>query len=727
MSKNGKKAIYVNSNIYSENVNQDNFTKDSVFSQIPDKIRYYSANFWSKQRNELVKANVNPLFSLSLEQDNVLKLTADKTKFFEEVFEDGLIKHKFNSKAWKQFVEENIPEANETFEDFYFKFPEPVNLAESPDSSTTDTSFINKEFVYNFFSPKFEGLVNDQLFDVNTLPTIYNILNDENVDKKDSEENLFVSLGGLIPQNVSEPLYNSVKENNLLKEYFKQYVDAYTSPEATGIIKQIKAFNSNVILNSKKLSLSKKINNKFIPFPFYSDIKFTNISSEPDDFVYKLRSFGNLDEELLSFIQDQYQIIEKNFIYDFDVNAPTEVSVQEINLKNWISSNLSNNSNDSSLEAEKVIKYTQLLEYIKDNVKSKARKYSDLTDKSSEIEVLFYKIEKRQFNFNKKNKPISTFYVLPDQSDIINYIDTQIKYGTEYFYSITAYTLIIGTEYNYSIYYPETESYEKNRDIESGVYKIKVSSKPSYKIYELKINNFSGTVYEKPYTKPAVNIVQQDDKLLFNLLDSDLKTFEKFNVIENNDFKLFESIRMSQDNEDGETIESRINLSGNNRLQIFRTTNYPKNYLAFQGKLYKTIVLENNQKSYLDDIVPNIKYYYVFRFLNEHDVPSNTSLVKEIMLKNEDGYYYLESKTLDLEQELPRSSYKGMKRYLLIRPSIIQTQPKFTPDVQSSNDIQLGPNSNSLWDKDFELSIKSNKSNRILKFLLKATINKKKQ
>ncbi len=727
MSNNGKKTVYVDSNNYAETVQRENFNKNSFVSQIPDQIRYYSSNFWTNIKNQLKLSDVGGLFSIS-KRENYYVLTADKTKFFENVFENGLIKEKFNKSAWELFVEQKMPQENQIFEDFYFLFPESTEIADVTAKETKDINYFNREFIYNFFSPYYEKLTSDQFFDVTTLPTIYNVLNNKIQQKRGQQENLALSLGGLIDVNYVDSLMASNKTTDYLKEYFVQYSQIYNRPEVVPVLEQIKDFNSLVIYSSSNLTNIKKLNNKYVPFPFYSSIEFSNLVNNKNAFIHDLKAINNLDSDLLNFVTTQFSFNQKKYIFSKDNNPTEEVSLNNFNLKTWINANIDvTNEGDFSLTANNTIKYTELLEYIKKNLKQKFRDYDKLTSEPSYYEVLFYKIDKRQFNHEKNNKPINSVFITPDSGDVIKYIDTQIKYGTKYYYTISAFTLVIGTEYKYKKYYSEQINTEKNYDIENGLYKFNVETKASYKVFEVPVAKFNGAVFEKPYTKPVINIKQQDNNLVFLLENSDIRNFEKFEILDNRDFNLFESIRTSQQNEDPDTIESLLGNNSINKLQIFRTVNYPENYLAFNGKLYKTLILDNNKKSFIDNIVPNIKYYYVFRYLNEHDIPSNTSKIYEIILKDEDGYQYLETKIIDLNMSSPRQKTKGMKKYLLIRPSLLQTQPKFNKDIQTVQDIELGPKINNLWgiDKKFLLRIKSNKSNRVLDFYITSTIKRK--
>lgn len=728
MSKSNIKTVYVNSNIYSEKIQKENFTKDSAGSQIPDPIRYYSANFWTLEKNSLQKANVDPLFAIKSIDKETISLTVDKTKFYEDTFENGILVKKFNKTSWQNFVEQITPPENQIFEDYYTIFSEPVNLAENPDSIEKGSSFINREFVFNFFSPKYEALVGDQIFDTSLLPTVYNVMRNKQVDVRTEEENLILSLGGFIPSNYVDSLTTSNKTNELLKGYFDTYADTFALPEVAPVKKRIKQTNSIINLDESSLKLVKNLNNKYVPFPFYMEAAFTNLSSEKSDFIHVLDRFQGTKENLLQYIQNQFTTKTKNFIYNGQNSKPEEVVLQELDIKTWIDSNLIKpEGTDSPVTSGISVSYTGLLQYIRDNIKIKNRFYSNFMNDSAYYEILFYKIEKRQFNFNKQNKPINTYFITPDVGDIIKFIDTQIKYGTEYYYTITAYTMVVGTEYKYSAYYTDADSLQKSRDISVGEYKLRVDSKPTYKILEIPFAKFVGSVYEPPYTKPVVKIQQQNDSLSFELLSSDIQNFEIFEVVENSDFKLFESIRLSQDNENPETILSRINNTANTRLQIYKITKYPNSYLSFQNKLYKTLVLDTNTKSFTDTITDNMKYYYMFRYVNEHGTPSNVSQVFEVKLINEDGYYYLESKPIDIKMPFPKRETKGMKKYLLIRPSIIQTQPRFDKDVTTVDDISLGPTAQSAWEKPFVLKLTSNKTNRVLKFTFQARIDKKKE
>jgi len=75
---------------------------------------------------------------------------------------------------------------------------------------------------------------------------------------------------------------------------------------------------------------------------------------------------------------------------------------------------------------------------------------------TSYSEIIFYKVEKRA----DPNSliPIQTFWIPAMASltsgELVHYIDTQVKFGKNYFYSVSAYSIVVGTKYYYGYNYP---------------------------------------------------------------------------------------------------------------------------------------------------------------------------------------------------------------------------------------------------------------------------------
>jgi hypothetical protein len=730
----GKKTRYIDSNNYLESTNEENFSSERISYEIPDSIRYYSKNYWTVSEDKLINARVTSndiMFDTRKIDENTIELVANKSKFVSDsINSTGILERKFNKSLWEQFVKGIIPSSNTLFEDCYIQFPEPKNISEDKTIENA-LNYINKEFIYNFYSQKYENLLNDRRLNVVTLPNVFSLISDPNLGTRTYEENLTLTLGGLIPDDYAEALFLAKDNSQIVQDYFNIYSDTYKDPNSRTVIDTLSTTNNVLKIKNDKLLSLKTL--KYVPFPFYVETKFSNLANSNNNFIHELENIGNVKEDLQNYlISDQNNDNTKNFIYESDVLE--QKTLKQFDLKAWIDNGLSGfndyvSSDDASLLARttttfSTVEYTNLIEYIKNNIKNKKRSYEEFSNKEAHIEPLYYKIEKRQFNYDRA-EPIQTFWVSPNTDDAIKIIDAQVKYATEYYYTITCFTLVIGNQYSYEKYDYSNKEEERLQDISDGIYKLKVNNNTLYKILEIPFARFTGAVHEAPYTKPEVKIEQDDNNIRINLKQSSLDNLEEFQIIENKDFSLFESIRLSQDNEDPNKIKSKINKNNNNILEIYKIANKPINYLSFQSKLYKTVEL-NNTNSFTDSLVTNIKYYYLFRFLNNHNTPSNVSKIYEVELKNEDGYVYLVTNEVDLEKTSEKTLFKNMKRYLLLRPSVIQTQVNMKENFTTVDDVVLGPDTQTVWGKDFILRLTSKKSNRILEFNLKPIINRQK-
>lgn len=731
MKKTGKLVKYVNSDNFLSETPEENFSYDQFFSDIPDAIRYFSKNYWTQDSSGMVLAkdiSRNVMFDIETLDDSTILLKANKTKFTKDIIsETGILERVFDKEKWSLFLNNNIPSSNRLFTDFRVDITQPIDTKEEFDSNQKNISYIKKESKYNFFSKKYESLVNDRAFNETTLPYIFAILNNPNLDIRTGEENLVLTLGGLLADDYAESLFLAKDYSDIVKKYFDVYSDTYRNTDSKAVIEALGLNSTSIKLNSGKLDLLN--NNVFVPFPYHMDIAFSNLSNYDDALIHKMDDFGSTKQELQNYLMTNLGNSEKiNFITDSGILE--EQQVNEYDLKTWIDTGISGNI-ANSLNRSAVIEYGNLVNYIKTDIKPQARKYKNINDEISYSEAVLYRIDKKLSSYTSNNT-VQTFWLDPTKSDIIRFVDTQVKYGTDYYYTITMYVVTVGNTYFYEEYYgkygwQDTGSkLEQQMDIENGIYKIKVNNKPLYKIFEMPYSKFVLSVNENPYTKPIVSFQKDNDKLRININQSEDSSYDNIKIIENRDFKVLESLKKSQDNIDKETIYCKNNKEGPVTLQIYKTTIKPLNYLSFQGRLFKSTIL-NNDSTFTDSIVPGIKYYYAFRYLNNHDTPSDLSKIYEVILKDEDGYMYLETKEINLEATKESLSFKPFKRYLLVRPSITQIQPQRTSGLTDPRQIKLGPDTGSVWDKDFILRITSKKTNRIVEFNLRSIINPKKE
>lgn len=725
MSK-GTKTSFVNSNLYVAVSGLGSATTDVYTSPIPDAVRYFSGNFWTAENGKF-KHNIAPgLYQTEQINSGAIQLKADKARFIDENnFINGVLTRVYDQEKWKTFTQELFSKTNnQIFEDLYMDFDVPVNIPEIKHASPSGVNYINREFVYNFYAPEFETLITDQFFDVRTLPTVYSVFTDKQADIKTEKENLELSLGGYIAQSYVDQLSLS-KDPEKVSDYFQQYAKTYNLSEVVPVINRLKQVNNVTLLDDAALRIPAALHKKFIPFPFYTSLEFTNPAYTQDTLYRNLKSNGNLQADLLNFMLEQFTVPEENMIASSGVVS--EVSVPYYNFKTWLNSNLGNYKVEGDFANSSPKLYTNLtnlLSYIKKSIKVKTREYKDLSN-SCHNQILFYRITKHQFNYD--STPVQTWYLMPSETSLVQFYDTQVKYGVDYYYKVTAMVLAVGNSYKYVDDYYKEKELELEMDIANGIYKVHIQNSAIYKIFEIPYAKFTGTINQEPLTKPVVSFKMLDGGPAIYIEQSPLETYEEFEAIENGEIAKFEKIRISQDNEKPETIHSSHIVEGDYKtIQIYKLLQKPISYSAYQGKLYKSLLLKPNENIIYESLNPNKYYYYLFRYVNAHGTPSNVSAVYKVILRDEEGTRYIESEILDLKPEYVRSKTKTFKKYLLIRPSALQLLPSNEINPEKVEDVVLGPNDVKVWDKSFLLKIRSIKSGRVLNYTFKAKIDKRK-
>jgi hypothetical protein len=109
-------------------------------------------------------------------------------------------------------------------------------------------------------------------------------------------------------------------------------------------------------------------------------------------------------------------------------------------------------------------------------------------------------------------------------------------------------------------------------------------------------------------------------------------------------------------------------------FQIFRTQQKPQTYADF--KLYKptTGVFE-------EQILPNTKYYYTFRAIDDHGHFSNPTPVYEVELIDEKGAVKPIIRLVDMEPKNNKTNVKDCQRYIYLKPTPKQIYFSDDPEV----------------------------------------------
>ena len=178
---------------------------------------------------------------------------------------------------------------------------------------------------------------------------------------------------------------------------------------------------------------------------------------------------------------------------------------------------------------------------------------------------------------------------------------------------------------------------------------------------------------------------------------------------------------------DGENV-SKKSVSLERYIEIYRIEQVPKSIESFDGALIRTIDLkiENSDYTHSDyfceDLVePNKKYYYLFRFLNEHRMPSHLSPILVSELIDDGGYKYA---LFDLLSEFAPTDVhtdptQEFKKLFQIKPNVLQLSLNLdTIDYSQTAkeavaSLQVGqPDVDLVWGQNFKLRLVSKKTGK---------------
>ena len=331
----------------------------------------------------------------------------------------------------------------------------------------------------------------------------------------------------------------------------------------------------------------------------------------------------------------------------------------------------------------------------------------------------------------------SIFVINSDELDILKYADTQVKYNSNYRYQIYAHQLIVGTSYFYdSFLKANTSPTDTNQTLPSKTAAFAVQYEPSLKIARLPIFEQNSRIMDNAPVFPDVDIVPYKgvkDQVLINLNGNTGTYVLQPIVITQEDEAFISSYLKARDLSSGDpiTYESDDPV---NQFEVYRTTTPPRSYSDFYDKLHKTITTDvSTSTSFIDNILPNTKYYYTFRAIDVHFNRSNPTEIFMVELEEYDGIIFFNKSIYnfnDIEYNNVKTE-RTFKRYLQINPNLIQTMinyDKTFPDKQTDSalkatDVHLGLADEPVWEKRFKMRITSKNSGK--KFDINFTCKKR--
>ena len=504
----------------------------------------------------------------------------------------------------------------------------------------------------------------------------------------------------------------------LTKDVFEHFHTSYANQfkvkapaETTKMSNILFGSNFNFSINHYK----KKI------FPINVEINFSTIKND------KFRPI--LDEMKLyeSFVND-YIFSDKNaltFEVAIEDNTPIRRDFNIVDL-NTIIKDLSYTMDDSdkillSSDMEKEnyfsrnIKKLACMGKIRNLAKEKTRSFMDIASgQECEYEFLFFRVEKHIGN-RIGNTPISSFWC-SSKEEMVNIIDTQVKANQRYTYFVKGYCLIYGSSYKVL----QNDVYSQGENL---FCRLDIETRPSFQIVEIPLFRKSVSFAMSPPMPPFVHFTNENNSSNRIKIYLDLKRGEMDRPF----------IPLTRDDEDRlnrmKPIDSRVDIfnfrytneAGN--FQIFKTSTKPKNYGSFEVIDPDNLFNEFNSTSmvYYDYVLPNKKYYYIFRAYSGSDLVSNPTPIYEVeLIKDSDESKVVVNIINPIEMETDDKSVK-LRRLLKIAPApqhTIYEEPLAAGGygINDVDNVTLGVADDPIWGKKFKIRIKSKDSGKKIDF-----------
>jgi hypothetical protein len=385
----------------------------------------------------------------------------------------------------------------------------------------------------------------------------------------------------------------------------------------------------------------------------------------------------------------------------------------------------------------------EVLSMVQEIMANNLLSFEDMINKKLNYsEILFYQVDK-YLEDPATGDPIQTFWI-PNASGInpIEYIDTQVKYNTKYAYVVTAHTAIVGMRYYYTNIGPLIPEYDSSEvsfnlgfvNPDRETISVDVVSYPTLGLVPVEYFRYEGAILDSPPLMPHVSVIpyiEKDNKILLQM-HAKIGEYSNVPVILDTDDQIYiDGLKESVGYTDGSPIIFRTDDEVSS-FYIYRIEERPTSYESFSGNV-RTIVstaVGSRQDddlswsaSFVDGVVPNRPYYYIFRTVDQHGHKSYPSEVYEVTMVNDAGAIFPIIDTIQFVTEDPGSivKTKNFQKLMQIIPTYTQRELDYensnlidpvtglvvSSPVPLKDQIQLGTETDKVWNKTFKIRLTS--------------------
>lgn len=505
----------------------------------------------------------------------------------------------------------------------------------------------NFSFKYNFHLQKYEDYVfkNNSILEEPELISLYDIL----AANKTSQ--------GFKKINVSNYFNEDLDEGTSLVTgktvyFFDSQEDKYNGVDKLVVgLEECKPFKNHL--------------------PFYTQITFDNIR-------------GNADS--LGKLFDKYGIRKKILMfYNSSVSKPARLT----------NTNLLSLTTDAAFYAN--------YEILK--LKNSLSEISIRNEVQTPFDIVGYKVSKY---YGKKGfiNPVQEWFIPSSSKEVLELVDTQIKYNKKYYYTISAIIATFGAFYTLS-------SNNQITDVENDVF-----------LFEVKTSDYEGKLLSNPPLPPEVSFlpsIEDPKKIKIYMNKSYGEILQKPVIVVHREDTEFLNDIFNTDIYEGDKVRYKSGADIE-RYQIFRLEHEPKNMTDFSNG--KIIITDPGIHSFEDYIETNKKYYYIIRSIDIHDNSSNPSEIFTVEIINDGGILYPIFAIYDMtKREKLTQAYKVFKKFFSFTPQLNQVFPNDQAEELSGmsedealQNVKVGSGTSSLWDKKFKIRLTSNSTGKKIDF-----------
>jgi len=478
-----------------------------------------------------------------------------------------------------------------------------------------------------------------------------------------------------------------------------------------------------------------KVTQGSVESPYYNYLRINQrLDNGISHFAIKL---GIFDELLQDYLYGQRTNTS------FDVQTGREVSQDssmpiynlesfltsdtELDLDNFFTLNQSIQSSRMSLDLRKHL----VKGFLKETSKTGFRTYKDIYNNiESHKEIFCYSVDKHAGAVQDSTK-IQTLYA-PALRESTSVIDTQVKYGKHYAYKVTGHYMIVGNNYKY-------RQVMESSDPEDMYSIIEVINRPSVVIIPFHIFSKQINVVQMPPVYPQVSFkTKNDSSKSISIALSPTKTevvapFIK--IIPADEMQLQQLERLQ--NARGRNGKFKFKTYGDQGLfEVFRLDFPPTSISDFKDAKIGEVSMpfKTQDAIFRDVVIPNKKYYYLFRSINQKGMVSNPTFIYEttLLIDADDSQIttdvYNFPKPRDMEPAL------GFRKLLRVTPAVEHILFDDSQDalfgkrtlVGTLDDLKLGIREKAVWGRKFKIRIKSKTSGKMIDIILNVDLTKNK-